>query len=60
MDNYIILSHFQVQIFFGDLKKNQSVSHVTLQKEDNYGGAYAGLIYSQFWMKGFISLLFRT
>lgn len=29
-------------------QENQSVSHVTLQKEDNYGGAYAGLIYSQF------------
>lgn len=25
---------------------------VTFQKEDNYGGAYAGLIYSQFWWKG--------
>lgn len=54
------LHHFRSPNLLWRSEENQSPRPVTLQKEDNYSGAYAGLIYSQFCMKGFNSLLSQT
>lgn len=55
---YTIISFFNLNLLC-KTQENQSASHVTLQKEDNCSSAYVGLIYSQFYNKGLILVLFR-
>lgn len=48
-----LLKNTQLHNFLNlNLQETQSAFHVTLQKEDNRNSAYAGLIYSQLYIKG--------